>query len=441
LKGLPQNGNLCCGSKQNTLPSGGRLMGNIAPEVKFKKKKLMGEAKVYTQEEYEALQRSERLLLIRQLIPIGLMAVAEELQQEINELVSQSIDSKTGKPNIKRHGSNPGSVILGNQRVPIRVPRIRSEQGDINLTSYEFLHNDFVPKNLYKSILNGLSCTKYESTIEEQKGSISKSKSTISRRFVSQSADQLKLIQDRDLTKYDFIAIFIDGKYFCDDEMIIATGITLDGEKKILGFVQSGSENATVIKDFLQSLIDRGLNYDKGLLAVTDGSKGLISGLKQAFSKKVIIQRCQWHKRENIISYLPKSEQEFMRKRLQKAYDRPSFQEASDALKKILEDLEQKNQSAAGSLKEGLNETLALHRLGVFAKLGLSFKTTNCLESINASVEKYCGKIRYWKNSSQKQRWLASALCEIEPNLRHVKGYAHLPDLRQAVQKELGMVS
>jgi transposase-like protein len=100
-------------------------------------------------------------------------------------------------------------------------------------------------------------------------------------------------------------------------------------------------------------------------------------------------------------------------------------------------ELEDRNQSAARSLMEGLEETLTLPRLGVFGVLGRSLKTTNCLESVNALVEERCSKVDYWKNSSQKQRWLATALLDIEPRLRKVQGYRHLPKLREAIKREL----
>ena len=126
-----------------------------------------------------------------------------------------------------------------------------------------------------------------------------------------------------------------------------------------------------------------------------------------------------------------------MRRRLQKAYERPTYKEASQALLKIRKQLETRNQSAVGSLDEGFEETLTLHRLGLFPVLGRSLKTTNCLESINAQAEERCAKVDYWKNSSQKQRWLAAALLDIEPRLRRVRGYQQLPLLRQALIKEL----
>ena len=149
------------------------------------------------------------------------------------------------------------------------------------------------------------------------------------------------------------------------------------------------------------------------------------------------MHRCQWHKRENVVSYLSKSEQVSWRQRLQRAYNRPEHKEALAAIERLHSELEERNQSAAASLEEGLEETLTLHRLGVYAVLGRSLKTTNCLESVNALVEERCAKVDHWKNSSQRQRWLATALADIEPRLRKVMGYRHLPKLREALKREL----
>ena len=176
--------------------------------------------------------------------------------------------------------------------------------------------------------------------------------------------------------------------------------------------------------------MERGLDISGGVFVIVDGGKGLRAAVKRAFRNRALVQRCQWHKRENVVRYLSKTEQAVWRKRLQRAYERPEYNEARAAL-------EERNQSAAASLEEGLEETLALHRLGVYGVLGRSLKTTNCLESVNALVEERCAKVDHWKNSSQRQRWLATALIDIEPRLRKVIGYRHLPKLREALKREL----
>ena len=137
------------------------------------------------------------------------------------------------------------------------------------------------------------------------------------------------------------------------------------------------------------------------------------------------------------MSHLAKNEQAAWRQRLQRAYNRPNHDEALGALETLLGELDERNQSAAGSLADGLDETLTLHRLGVYGVLGRSFKTTNCLESVNALVEDRCAKVDHWQNSSQRHRWLATALLDIEPRLRKVMGYRHLSTLRDALKREL----
>jgi putative transposase len=414
-------------------------MKSVPKKTSGRKNKLMGEPETLTRLEFEAKSRLERIQLIQQLIPIGLMAVAEELQREVKEITERSIDPLTGKASILRYGFNSGSVALGGQRVPVKVPRLRKQSGEVPLSSYELLHRDSDQKTLYNSILSGVSCRDYESTIKEHKGAISKSKSTISRQFVAMSSKQLKEFQERRLEQYDCIAFFMDGKSFAKDQMVVALGVTVAGKKIILGFVQTATENAQSIGLFLESLLARGLNIDQGILAVTDGAKGLIKALKDVFRKKVIIQRCQWHKRENIVSHLAKSYQVQVRRLLQAAYERPTLQEAQEALQAIMNSLNNMNQSAANSLKEGLEETLSLHRLDLFGLIGQSFKTTNCLESVNSAIEKRCGKTRSWTNSLQKERWLATALLDIEPTLHRVRSHEQLPTLRLALKKALSL--
>jgi len=294
-----------------------------------------------------------------------------------------------------------------------------------------------VDEGLYRKVLLGISCRDYEAAVEAVPGAIGLSKSTVSREFKKATASQLKAFQERDLSQYDVVAVFLDGKSFAEDQMILALGSLLNGDKVFLGFVQTDTENARAIRIFLRGLVDRGLDLSAGALIVIDGSKGLKAGAEAAFRGQVLIQRCQWHKRENIVSYLPRKEQKYWRGRLQRAYERPTYEEAKRDLNAIRSELEELNQSAVASLDEGLEETLTLHRLGVFALVGRSLKTTNILESVNAQAEQRCGRVDHWRNSNQKQRWLAAVLLDIEPRLRKLSGYRHLPLLRSAIQQEV----
>jgi len=409
------------------------------PTKRSKKTKRLGPVRLIRPEQYDAFDVSSKVECIRALIPLGLMRIHELLEEEVCTLAGKRYARKAARVPGRRHGSNPGSVVLAEQRHPLRIPRVQyAAGGEIPLQTLDQIHGTgMLDELLLKRVLYGISCRNYEVAAAAVPGAIGLSSSTVSRTFMQASAKQLQALQERDLSDLDLVAVFLDGKTFADMTMVVAVGITLTGDKHVLGFVETGTENEPVLTSFLRSLRERGLDIVQGLLVIIDGSKGLRAAVRQAFGTAAVVQRCQWHKRENVVRYLPKSEQATWRRRLQRAYQRPTYAEARAALEPLKQELEARNQSAAQSLAEGLEETLTLHRLGMFAVLGLSFKTTNWLESINALVEERCAKVDRWTNSNQRQRWLATALLDIEPRLRKVKGYRHLPRLREALRQEL----
>ena len=384
-----------------------------------------------------------RIEMIQALIPIGLMAVAEQLEEEVVRLTGERYSRQGGLPGHYRWGSQPTSIYLSDQKVRIGVTRVRNslKNEEVPLEACQALKSPRkADEGLLRKILLGLSCRNYESCAEVVPESFGLSSSTVSRRFIQASSRKLKELMERDLSAYDFVALFIDGKSFAEDEMIIALGVTMAGEKIPLGFIQAGSENERVVKEFLNTLLDRGLRIDEGILCIIDGAKGLHSAIRKVFADKALIQRCQWHKRENVVSYLPKSQQSAWRRKLQSAYEKPTYEEARTALNRLKKELKLLNESALASLEEGFEETLTLHRVGLFPQLGISMKTTNCIESVMSLMDQYTNKVDCWKNSSQKHRWIASALLEIEPRLRRIKGYRYLPALRNALKQQLHLM-
>ncbi len=405
-----------------------------------KKNRRKGKVDVMSRERYGEFELDSKVELIRSLVPLGLLYAQELLEEEVRAWTGARYSRKNEATPGRRHGSNPGSVRLAGQRVPVQVPRVRGTRSEVPLRSYGLLHEGGeLDELLLKRVLYGISCRNYEAAAEAIPGAIGLSSSSVSRSFVQASAAKLRTFQERDLSEGDYVAVFLDGKTFADETMVVALGVTVTGEKHFLGFVETDTENERVLTPFLRSLLDRGLDISQGLLVIVDGSKGLRAAVKKAFRRRSLVQRCQWHKRENVVAYLPKDEQAAWHWRLQRAYERPTYAEARPALEGLLAELEERNQSAARSLREGLEETLTLHQLGLYALLGRSFKTTNCLESVNSLVEECCAKVDSWKNSNQRHRWLATALLDIEPRLRRVKGYRHLPQMRQALRRELGL--
>ena len=380
-----------------------------------KKVRKLGSVNIIHREAYADLELDAKVELIRSLVPLGLMHVQELLDQEVTALASERYVRKAASVGGRRHGSNPGTVGLAGQRVPIRVqktrerggfaswarlaiwrerrsarwletgrpggddaasalhddrrwggttrpcvPRIRRLAGsEIPLRSYAALHDDrAVDDALLRRVLYGISCRNYAAAAAAIPGAIGLSSSTVSRGFIQASAAQLRAFQERDLSDEDVVAVFLDGKTFADATMVIALGITLAGEKRFLGFVETDTENATVLTPFLRSLVERGLDLSQGVLVILDGGKGLRTAVRKAFRGRALVQRCQWHKRENVVSYLAKPEQAVWRQRLQRAYNRPDYDEALGALETLHGELDERNQSAADSLAEGLDETL-----------------------------------------------------------------------------------
>ncbi len=395
---------------------------------------------IMTTEKYDGMSVNSRLELIQALIPLGLRAVEDELLREVEDIAG----TRYSRGPHARYGTNPGSVVLAGQRVAIDIPRVRDiRRGtEIPLTGYRRLHEGFpLEEAALTRVLRGLSCRDYREAAMAVPEAFGLSASNVSRQFVRASGRRLKDLMERELSSYDIVAILIDGKSFSQDDLIVAVGVPMEGPRIILGFIEAATENAQITGHFLQQLLDRGLNIDEGVLVVVDGSKGLIAAIRKVFADKALIQRCQWHKRENVVAYVSKTEQPFLRRRLQHAYERPTYDEAMRDLMAIHKDMEGRNLSAAASLEEGLEETLTLHRLGLFPLLGTSLKTTNGIETINALIEQRCGKVDYWKSSSQRQRWLAAALLDIEPRLRRIRGHQHLWKLREALKKELNIVN
>ena len=375
--------------------------------------------------------------MIQMLIPLGLQAVEEELQAEVRKLAGGGRHERTGTT-VKRWGQNPGSVFVGDQKLRINVPRVRDMAAgqEIRLKSYERLQD---PRHLdelaLSRVINGISQGKYERAAEQVPETFGIKKSTVSRKFIRASAKRLEEFLSRDLSGHDIVAIFIDGKFFAENELVIALGVTLTGEKVLLGFVETSTENHKICRDFLNGLKDRGLNLDQEILFIIDGGKGIHKGIRDAMGDNAVISRCQWHKRENVLGYLAKERRAEWKRRLQSAYEQTSYELAKKALGALKLELREINLSAAGSLDEGMEETLMLQRLGMFEKLGKSFKTTNCIENVNKSLGVYTDRVDRWQNSDQRQRWVATALLEIEPRLNCVMGHEHLKELREAMKR------
>jgi len=367
----------------------------------------------------------------------------------LNELFEEEVIEKAGpryshqKPEDgrwSRWGYNPGSVKIGDQKLKIEVPRLFDNLDETNtpLKRYEEMKELAGPTDqLLKGILLGLSMRDYGGVIDSLGESFGLSKSSVSRSFIERTEEKLKEFENRSIAHQDFVAIFIDGKYLSKEQIIICLGVTVTGDKIPLCFIQAATENAGPIKDMLERLKERGLDYSNGLLCVIDGSKGIRKAVVDCFGNKVIIQRCQWHKQENILKYLPEKHHDAIKKQYQHAINQEKYDDARAELNQLMVDLKTLNISAARSLDEGLEEILTLHKLGLNVEFGRSFSTTNCIENLNSQLRKYIGRVKNWTLSNERYRWVAAALLEIERKMRKVDNFVKLEKLKTTLIKEV----
>src|ERR1700692_4946597 len=270
---------------------------------------------------------STRLALIQALIPVALEKVEEELQADVARLAGERYVREGRLPGHVRWTSQRGSIYLADQKIPIEVPRVRDRlrNQEVPLPTYERLQAPrALDTGLLHKVLGGLSTREYARCAEAVREAIGLGASTVSRRCKRATARKLRELTERRLEGYDLVALLLDGKTFAEDEMVAGVGVTITGEKVLLGFVQTATENRKVCASFLRELVERGLRFDVGLLVVTDGAKGLHAAVREVFGAAALLQRCQWHKRENVLDYLPERHRATLRRKLQAAYDNPT---------------------------------------------------------------------------------------------------------------------
>lgn len=368
---------------------------------------------------------------------VGLMLIMAVIESECERIAGVK-DSKNPNRQANWWGSQPGSVYYGKQKVAIERPRLRSKDNkEIQLSTYKAFQN---PKGMNSSVMRhlilGISSRNYEEAIEGFIKGYGIKKSSISRHFVKATAEQMREFMERDLSSLRLCAIFIDGIEFKEDLLVVAMGLDIDGRKHILGLWQGATENATVCNKLLEDMERRGLDMRKDYLFVLDGSKALRMAVAKKFGKEVFVQRCQQHKRRNVRDHLPAEYREEIDARIRAAYNMADYDKAKESLELTVRYLERLNPSAAASLREGLEETLTLHKLGVTGLLRKTLSTTNSLESCFSITRSITGRVKRWRRGDMVQRWAVAALLRAEKRFKRVKGYREIPKLIAALQQK-----
>jgi putative transposase len=377
-------------------------------------------------------------------VEVGLGVLRELLEEEVAELVGPK-----GKWNRERtavrHGHEDGEVTLGGRRVQLKRPRARTADGEseVPLSTYEhFADRDQLGEVVLERMLAGVSTRQYrraQEPIGEQveAGARSTSKSAVSRTFVQRTSDLLWKLMNRPLADMRLAVIMLDGIELHGRTNIVALGITTEGDKLALGLWDGSTENATVASALLSDLVDRGLDVEQGLLFVIDGSKGLRKAIRQVFGNDVPVQRCTQHKQRNVLDHLPERDRPAVKTRLRRAWNETNHDRALEQLTSLALELDHAHPGAAASLREGMEETLTVTRLGITGKLKLTLQSTNPCESMISTVRIIHRNVKHWSSGDMCLRWTAAGMLEAESRFRKVQGYRGLATLAVKIEADL----
>ena len=370
--------------------------------------------------------------LIRQ---AGLQLMDLLMQEEVRELAGAR-SQRRAERTATRWGNERGYCIVMGQKVPIQRPRVRTtDDKEVRLGSYELFHRgEPLTETVWEKLMLGLSTRKYGRAVREFADAYGLEKSVISEHFIEASREKLKAMMERRLDKMRLCALLIDATPFAGQQMVVALGIGEDGRKMILGIRQGATENTTVVGELLSELVERGLDFSEPRLYVLDGGKALTAALRKHAGELATIQRCQVHKRRNVLDHLTEEQKPVVAKKLNAAYGTEDYAAAKQALNALHRELMDLNPSAARSLGEGMEETLTVHRLHLPVQLRKTMASTNVIESAFSIVEQVCKNVKRWHGGDQRERWVGSGLLVAEKQFRRIQGYKQIPTLLKELE-------
>jgi transposase-like protein len=366
----------------------------------------------------------------------------------IRAVIDAEIEQKCGKPYQRsrqhlcyRHGrQKTGYIIINGQKHKLEKPRIVTrgkKKVEVPLETYrDFQNNGILESSVLAKMLHGVSTRDYRAAAEALQDAYGIEKSSVSRHFVRASAEALRKFDERPIDRY-FPIIFIDGYEIGGDIMVIALGIDENGVKMALSMRQGGTENEGVINSMFDDMERRGLRKDRPILFVIDGSKAIHAAITRRF-ENCFIQRCREHKKRNILDHAPVAMKDEAERRLKEAYAERDYLKAKAAMHALASWAEKINPDMGRSVREGMEETLTVVRLGVSPFLYKTVCSTNPIESLNSSLERFAHRVKKWRGGDMKKRWLASAMIKTEKRMHRVRGFMGIRPLVKNMERVIG---
>ena len=375
--------------------------------------------------------------------------VLDEVSQQTIEMILQlSAEQIAGartpgrsSGEIRWHGSQAGRVSLEDRQVSVRRPRLRHKGkqrgGEVEIPAYQALQkNPAMGGRMFGALLRGVSTRQYREVLPRMAESVGISKSAVSERAMEASAAQLSELLERRWNATELLVIYIDGMQFSAHHVISAVGVDFQGDKHVLGLQLGATENAAAVKSLLVHLREHGLDTAKRYLFVIDGAKALRAAIDEVFGTGQAVQRCRTHKIRNVLEELPKEQHAQVRSLMRAAYKLERGDEGLTKMKKMASWLEREYPTAAASLREGMEETFTINRLGLPPSLHRCLGTTNLIESPQSGVRKRTGNVSRWRDGEMVLRWVAGAYLLTEKSFRKIAGYENLWTLAAALGRQ-----
>ena len=358
----------------------------------------------------------------------GLALMNLVMEEEVRHLAGERHEQRPDR-RAHRWGKEDGYCVVDGQKVPLKRTRLRTKESrEQRLGSYEmFQRSGPMRTGVWDKMMRGLSTRNYGAVVKEFHTAYGVEKSAVSENFIEASREKVKQLMERPLGELRLCAVLIDGTPFKDRQMIAALGIGCDGRKTVLGIREGATENTAVVSSLLSELVERGLDFSTPRLYILDGGKALHAAVRKHAGEAAFIQRCQVHKKRNVVDHLPDEHKAGVRRKLQNAYSMADYAEAKRALERLHRELMDLNPSAARSLEEGMEETLTVHKLRVPDRLRRTLCCTNVVESAFSIVETVCRNVKRWRDGDHIERWVGSGLLVAERQFRKVIGHKQIP--------------
>jgi putative transposase len=363
----------------------------------------------------------------------GMRALDAVLEDERTELCGPRYEHRPDRT-ARRGGHAPGELVFGGRRISVKRPRARNVNGEeLSLPSWrQFSVEDPLQERALTQMLVGVSTRKYKRSLEPVDASMKTrgtGKSSVSRRFIEITEEQMKELFGRDLSTLDLASLLIDGVHVDDHVLLVALGVDVNGVKHVLGIREGATENATACTQLLVDLRERGMSTDKTTLFVLDGSKAIRKAVVEVFGERARIQRCQAHKIRNVMDQLPEYMRPTVRATMRQAYASNNVVHARKLLHNLVRTLRADHPSAAASVEEGLEETLTVMAMRLPRTLERFFSTTNAIENLMGSLRDLSHRVKRWRDGRMIVRWAATAVREAATNFRRVAGHKDMPKL------------